>query len=176
MSNSEFPSAVNLKTPEEWTAFEASLLTVGLFERLPISTSNAHENGDTSLHDDENIKILWRSVLSRALFDILRGPTVDASVPPIPSYNEDGTLKQSYKSRKKHYEDVVLKQSKAIYRDAVHWLHGGKTVHDWLENDEVVERDSDFVVCCDMAGLEPSLVKTTFIKLIQLKEKSLGVS
>lgn len=152
-----------LETLEDWTQFEASLLTIGLFEHFPLPPHQKHEADDTMTR-------LWRSVVTRALFDCLRGPTVDASQPPK---KNPGRPSHAYRKRYRHYNEVVLKRSSAIYKDAIHWLYEGKTVNDWLDNDgsEIVERDSDFVQVCDLASLDPTLVKTTFMKLMQMKSR-----
>lgn len=173
VNESSLPSNLSLKTREEWQAFEASLLTVGLFERLPVSSGN-----NASTRDDDAIRTLWRSVITRALFDILRGPTVNATSPPR---KNPGSPSKEYLKKLKHHTEVVLRRSNAIYRDAVHWLHSGKTVTDWLDYEEegtqgvLRERDSDFVVTCELAELDPGLVKSIFIKLIKQKEQALDV-
>lgn len=151
-------SHVKLTTLEEWTQFEASLLTIGLFEHFPLPPL------ESSLVDDK-MTILWRAVITRALFDVLRGPTVDASPPP------SDTDSPTFEKRMKHYNDVVLKRSRGIYKDAVHWLYEGKTVLDWLEEDgsEIITRDTDFVQVCDLASLDPSLVRDTFMRLMKMK-------
>jgi hypothetical protein len=151
-------SKVRLETLADWTQFEASLLTIGLFEHFPLPSI------EKTLEDD-NMTKLWRAVVTRALFDCLRGPTVDASPPP------SDTDSPSYPRRIKHYKDVVLKRSKGIYTSAIHWLYEGKSVSDWLdkEGSEIIERDSDFVMVCDLASLDPSLVKQTFLRLMKMK-------
>lgn len=158
---------VKLDTPEDWTQFEASLLTIGLFEHFPLPSHQKHES-------DDNMTRLWRSVVTRALFDCLRGPTVDASQPPR---KNPGRPSRQYQKRLKHYNEVVLKRSSAIYKDAIHWLYEGKTVNDWLDSEgsEVYERDTDFVQVCDLASLDPALVKSTFLKLMSMKGRVVNV-
>lgn len=147
----------NLHTPQDWQQFEASLLTLGLFEKLPVTVPEASE-------DDVKMIILWRSVITQALFDILRGPTVDSS--SLWLTKEDISVSKIRSNN--------LKQSKQIYRDAVHWVYGGKTLVEWVDDlNQLNERDSDFVQVCDLAHIEPGLVRATFVKLIDLKRERL---
>lgn len=149
----------NLHTPEDWQQFEASLLTVGLFEKLPVSVPEASE-------DDIKMILLWRSVITQALFDILRGPTVDCSSVWL-------SLEDLAKSGIREHN---LKQSQQIYRDAIHWVYGGRTVLEWVDDlNKLSERDTDFVQVCDLAHIEPGLVRTTFVKLVDLKRERLAL-
>lgn len=148
----------NLHTPSDWQQFEASLLTIGLFEKLPVSVPEASE-------DDIKMITLWRSVITQVLFDILRGPTVDCSSVWL---TQDEIAKAGIR-------DHNLKQSRQVYRDAVHWLYGGRTFLEWVDDlNQLNERDSDFVQVCDLAHIEPGLVRTTFVKLIDLKRERLA--
>ena len=106
---------VKLETLQDWTQFEASLLTIGLFEHFPLPKYQRYL-------EDDNMTVLWRAVITRALFDVLRGPTVDASPPPT------DTDSPTFKKRMKHYNDVVLRRSYGIYKDAIHWLYEGRPV------------------------------------------------
>jgi len=123
--------------------------------------------------DDEKIVTLWRSVLTQALFDYLRGPTVDARPPPRRKHKK-GRASQSYLEKKKLYDNVILPRARAIHRDVVHWVFGGTEAFDYIEETgEFVETPSDFVYVCELACLDPAFVKTTFIRLAETKKEAI---
>ena len=68
---------------------------------------------------------------------------------------------------------MITHEDGSVTLTETEWLYEGKTVNDWLDSEgtEVYERDTDFVQVCDLASLDPALVKSTFLKLMQLKSK-----
>lgn len=155
-----------LTTKDSWTQFEASILTVGLFTKLPISIVNEHS-------DTYPMILLWRGVLDQTLFDLLRGPLVDCRPPP--KRNPRGLPSKAYLKKLKHWNEVCVREANKVHRDAIHWLYGGKTIYEWLDTeDKLLETNSDFIQVCELAAIEPDLVKSTIIKLLTLKEKTLN--
>jgi len=148
------------KTREEWSKLEASFLTTGCFMLLPMPIHEA------SSDDNKSIR-LWRKVLDMALVDFLRGPLGNILPEPL---REDPFYDKKYL---KYLNSI--RESRKIYRDVVNWLYGAKTISQELESNsgasksEHREIDGDFISVCDLAYLDPSTVKSAFLKLYLAK-------
>lgn len=109
-------------------SFRRHLAKDGLFTLLPIQGGDDYRNDD-----DIFIKILFRSVIDRAVLDIVGFP---------PKFNK---LTQLQKYNK--YE-----------RDAISWVSD-------------LEDDSDFSFVCELADLDPNMVRKYIFKLKAVKDK-----
>lgn len=152
----------DLSTSEGFQMFEASLLSQGLFRRLPFRCDSL------TTHFDDKTATLWRVVLDVALRDFLVGKTVDARRKPLKG--ED-----NYKKRYRDYLDS-LKISGKIYQEVVLWLYGGTReidrdheIYTKGKASGVNESSVDFDMVCELAILDTKLVKETFVKLKNYK-------